>query len=82
MKELLHGMYWFYKGLPTETTVREAVSFYRAKYPSSIVTAIYANPSEVGELYNVDGLPVRPERTVIKGNLYISVSGGSYENQS
>lgn len=67
------GLWWFYSGKLTEGTIREAIGFYRKKYPSNIVNAIYACPSDIGDIYNVDGLPVRPDRTVVESNLFIAV---------
>ncbi len=68
------GMWWFYKGALTESIIREAIVFHRKKYPSAVVHAIYANPSDIGEIYNVDGLPVRPDKVVVGSNLFIAVN--------
>lgn len=73
MTNLKVGMYWFYSGNLTEAKIREAIGFYRTKYPSGIVNAIYVKPSDIGEIYNVDGLPVRPDKTVVENNLFIAI---------
>ena len=77
MSNLDSGMMWFWgskgKTLPTETDVQAAIDYYRKKYPNSIPNAVYLHPSQMGELYNVGGLPVRPKHTVIKGNLFLAV---------
>jgi hypothetical protein len=67
------GCYWYYQGPLTEAEIRKAIGFYRSKYPSNIVSAIYVRPADIGDIYNVDGLPVRPDKTVVESNLFIAV---------
>ncbi len=67
------GLYWYYSGKLTEGEIRKAIGFMRTQHPSSIVNAIYIRPAEIGDFYNVDGIPVRPDRTVVQSNLFIAV---------
>ena len=77
MSNLDAGMLWFWGGkgktIPTEGDIQAAIDHYRKKYPNSIPSVVYLHPSQMGELYNVGGLPIRPKPTVIKGNLFLAV---------
>ncbi len=69
---LKFGMLWSYnKKDDLQSEINRAVVYYRAKYHNG-PSAVYLNPAEVGELYNVGGIPVRPDRTVLKGNIFVA----------
>ncbi len=68
------GMLWDYnKKDNLQSEIIRATAYYRAKYING-PGAIYLNPAEIGELSNVGGIPVRPDRTVLKGNIFVAAA--------
>ena len=77
MTNLHAGMLWYWGGqkeMAKEGDILAAIIHYKQKYPSSVPNAVYLHPSQIGEIYSVGGLPVRPDKNIIKGNLLVAVA--------
>ncbi len=57
-----------------EVDIRAGIDYHRQKYPDTPPSAVYLNPDQMGEHRSVSGLPVRPDKTILVGNLFVAIA--------
>ena len=67
-------MYWYTGKDVKQSDIVAAIDYHRRKYPSDTACVVYVHPSQIGTLHSEMGIPVRPDKRVIKGNIFVAVA--------